>query len=72
MRTTYRDAVAAVLRQHPGVWVHWAQLAAVGGHLAWRTRVSECRASMVIENKVVARPDGVRDSYYRWIPGRLL
>jgi hypothetical protein len=72
MRATFRDAVAAVLRQRPGEWIHWTDIAAVGGAMAWRTRISECRASMVIENKVTQRRDGTKDSYYRYLPGRLL
>jgi hypothetical protein len=70
-RQTFRDAVAAVLRQRAGEWVHWTDIAAVGGALAWRTRISECRASMVIENKVTQRQDGTKDSFYRYRPERL-
>jgi hypothetical protein len=51
--------------------VHWTDIAAVGGALAWRTRISECRASMVIENKVTQRQDGTKDSFYRYRPERL-
>jgi hypothetical protein len=72
MRTTYRAAVAEVLQAHQGEWVHWSRLAQVGGALAWRTRVSELRPAMRIENKVTRREDGVRESWYRLIPeGRL-
>jgi hypothetical protein len=73
MRTTYRAAVAEVLQAHQGEWVHWSRLAQVGGALAWRTRVSDCRRElgMAIDNKVVPRSDGVRESFYRYCPERL-
>jgi carboxylesterase type B len=73
MRRTFRNAVAAVLMQHAGEWVHWAELAKAGGAMAWRTRISEARRElgMAIENKITQRPDKTKDSFYRYIPGRL-
>jgi hypothetical protein len=71
MRTTYRAAVAHVLQAHRGEWVHWSRLAEVGGAMAWRTRISELRPAMRIENKVTQRPDGTKDSFYRYLPERL-
>jgi hypothetical protein len=72
-RQTFRDAVAEVLRQRAGQWVPWSALAEVGGAMAWRTRVSDARRQlgMVIENRVVQRHDGVKESYYRYLPERL-
>jgi carboxylesterase type B len=71
MRKTH--AVAAVLLQHAGEWVHWGELAKAGGAMAWRTRISEARRElgMAIENKVTQRPDKTKDSWYRFVPERL-
>jgi hypothetical protein len=67
---TRRGAVAALLREQPGVWVSWKRLARVGGALAWRTRVSECHADlgMVIECKTVKHPSGEVETFRRWVP----
>jgi cytochrome c553 len=66
---TYVERVKALFEAHPGEWIHWSELADVGGRLAWRTRCSEChvRYGMTIEAKVIQRPDGVKDSYRRWV-----
>lgn len=66
----YRDRVAALFKAKPGQWIPWHELAAVGGHLAWRTRVSDARRElgMQIDNKVERRPDGVKVSLYRYSP----
>jgi carboxylesterase type B len=73
MRATFRDAVAAVLRQRAGEWVNWSELSKAGGGMAWRTRTSDARRElgMVIENKVTRRPDGSKDSWYRYLPEKL-
>jgi hypothetical protein len=73
-RQSNRDAVAALFKSYPGVWITASELADVGGVLAWRTRVSEARVKlqMHIENKVERdfNADGSLNvrSYYRYIP----
>lgn len=65
----YRDRVAALFQARPGQWVEAEALMAVGGRMAWRTRVSECRAQlgMRIENRL--RKVGRRTvSEYRYVP----
>ena len=71
---TYRDAVAAYFKAHPGVWIDGLELARVGGAYAWRTRLSECRvAGMDIENVVRVVPNTHRKvSLYRYRPVSLL
>ena len=70
MRPTYRDAVAAYFRAHPGQWIDGLALANVGGVYAWRTRTAECRGQlgMHIENR--QRKVGRRtvSSEYRYLP----
>ncbi len=68
MTTTYRDRVAALFKAKPGQWIEWHELAAIGGALAWRTRVSDARRelSMQIDNKVFKLPDGTKVSCYRF------
>lgn len=47
------DAIAAYFKEHPNRWIPAATLAQIGGVLAWRTRVSDCRQKfgMFIENR---------------------
>jgi hypothetical protein len=72
MPNTFRDRVVHLLRLHAGEWVPWYELAEVGGRLAWRTRVADARKlGMTIENKQTRRPDGTKDSFYRYLPERL-
>jgi hypothetical protein len=73
MRTSLRDAVAAVFHQYPGEWLHWSRFADAGGAMAWRTRISDCRRElgMSIENRVDRYESGKAESYYRWLPERL-
>ncbi len=70
---TFRDAVAQHFRAHAGEWVHYGQLMAIGGQLAWRTRVSECRRDygMRIENRLERAEDGLATSYYRYVPAEM-
>lgn len=65
-----RDRVAAHFRRYPNRWVHYEKLMELGGRLAWRTRVSDCRKEldMAIENKIDRDKKGVADSYYRYVP----
>ena len=68
-----RDAVAAYFRAHVNEWVNASALMDVGGTLAFRTRVSECRLrlGMYIENKQVRdfNLDGSLNvqSFYRYL-----
>lgn len=76
MSATFRDKVAAFLKQHEGRWIHAVEFEAVGGRQAWRTRIAECRThlGMNIENKVerVTRSDGSKytRSSYRFVAPR--
>lgn len=40
---SFTDRVAAHFQQRPGVWVDSRDLERIGGRMAWRTRVSDCR-----------------------------
>lgn len=69
---TFTYAVADLLKQQPGVWVHWRDIAQVGGACAWRTRLSDARKQfgMRIENRVRYVQDGMRRykvSEYRYV-----
>ena len=70
MSARFRDAVADLFKSKPGQWLSAYALMQVGGAMAWRTRVSECRQvlSMQIENKIERDANGVAVSYYRFIP----
>jgi len=72
-RLTFRDAVAALFRQHPGEWISSYRLETVGGRMAWRTRVSDCRLElgMPIDNRQERDDDGRCQSFYRFLPDRL-
>jgi hypothetical protein len=67
---TYRDRVAAYFKAKPGQWIEWHELAAIGGAMAWRTRVSDARRElgMDIVNKVHKLPDGTKVSCYKFVP----
>jgi hypothetical protein len=67
---TYRDRVAAYFKAKPGQWIEWHELAAIGGAMAWRTRVSNARRElgMDIVNKVHKLPDGTKVSAYMYRP----
>lgn len=67
---TYRDAVAALFRARPGEWIDAHQIAAVGGSLAWRSRISDCRLElgMRIDNRQVREKNGMCHSRYRFVP----
>jgi len=66
----YRDRVAAYLQAHPRERVSAYTLMEIGGVLAFRTRVSECRRQlgMTITNEVVRQPSGRATSYYTYVP----
>jgi hypothetical protein len=65
----YRQAVEDLFRSKPNVWIHWTEIAACGGALAWRTRVSDARATLgVIENQQRKDARHVTHSYYRYVP----
>ena len=66
----FREAVAATFKAHPGEWLSVYVLMQVGGAMAWRTRISECRRDlgMPIENKIERDANGVAVSYYRYTP----
>lgn len=67
----YRDAIAAYLAAHPNVWISAYTLMELGGKLAFRTRISDCRLElgMTIENKVERDPKThVAESFYRYVP----
>jgi hypothetical protein len=67
---TYRDRVAAYFKARPGQWIEWHELAAIGGAMAWRSRVSDARRQlhMQIDNKVHKLPDGTKVSAYMYRP----
>jgi hypothetical protein len=66
----FRDRVAAYFRARPGEWIDGLALEQIGGRYAWRSRVSECRASygMRIVNRLRKRADGSTISEYRYEP----
>lgn len=73
MSLTYRDAVAAYLKAHPGEWVDGLELARIGGAYAWRSRLAETRTQlgMTVENR--QRKVGRRTvSEYRYVPSSLM
>ena len=51
-RHSNRDAIAEYLKAHQAQWIDAGTLAELGGALAWRTRLSDCRLKlgMYIEN----------------------
>ena len=52
-RRSFRDAVADYFRRHEGEWLNATSFEAVGGRMAWRSRISDCRTGlgMEIENR---------------------
>lgn len=69
-KIAFRDRVAQEFRARPHEWVNAYQLMQIGGALAFRTRVSECRTQlgMVIGNDVRRDKNGVATSWYRFVP----
>ena len=75
-RLGYRDAVAAVFKAKPNVWLPSRHFYKPGGACGWRTRISECRTELhmnVRPNKTirVRRADGslkYRLSLYCYAP----
>jgi hypothetical protein len=67
--TTYRDRVAAYLKDRPGEWVNGLEIAQVGGLYAWRTRLSDARIQLGMDIKNRVRMEGRRKvSEYRYLP----
>lgn len=71
----FTTKVATYFRARPNQWIDARELEAIGGRMAWRSRVSDCRTQlgMTIENKqkTVMGPDGKRawkQSLYRFVP----
>lgn len=73
-RQSNTAAVELYLRAHSSEWISATTLAEIGGTLAWRTRVSECRLkhAMHIENMQERsfNLDGTLNvaSFYRYLP----
>lgn len=69
MRHHYTTAVVNYFEARPNQWISAYELMAVGGKMAWRSRVSNARRDfqMTIENKVVRDAEGVATSYYRFV-----
>ena len=68
MHDTFRDRVAQVFTSRPGAWVNAELLMQVGGRMAWRTRVSDCRKlGMTIENRT-RKVGRITVSEYRYQP----
>ena len=68
---TYVERVAAYFRERPNQDIDGLELATVGGAYAWRTRVSDCRKlGMVIESRILTKPNGVKQSLYRYVPAK--
>ena len=67
--TPFRDRVAQCFLSHPERWIDARVLMDIGGRMAWRTRVSECRQQlgMAIENRV-RRVNGFKVSEYKFVP----
>ena len=53
-RQTFRDRVAALFKAKPNKWIDALEFQRIGGNLAFRTRISECRTElgMQVENRV--------------------
>lgn len=68
--STFRDKIACHFLAHPHEWVSAYVLMDLGGKMAWRTRLSECRRElrMPIENRVRRLDDGEAVSEYRYAP----
>ena len=66
----FRDAVAGLFRSQPDTWISAYALMQVGGALAFRTRVSECRTQlgMDVVNKVERDRNGVAQCFYMFRP----
>lgn len=67
--STFTEKVAKHFQQHPRVWIDCRELAQIGGFMAWRSRISECRTTlgMTIENRL-RKAGKVTVSEYRWVP----
>ena len=66
----FREAVAGYLRSRPNEWCSVYALMQVGGAMAWRSRISECRTQlgMRVDCKIERDGNGVAVSYYRFVP----
>lgn len=67
---TFTERVAHHFRCHPNEWVSAYTLMDLGGKMAWRSRVSNCRTQlrMTIENRQKTLESGEVFSEYRWRP----
>ena len=68
-RESYLDAVEALFRSQPLVWIGWRAVAKVGGACAWRSRIAECRTK---RDMLIDWNRNCRESAYRFKPFRSL
>ena len=63
---TFTGRVAHLFLAHPGEWLNALDIARIGGMMAWRTRISNCRTEygLRIENRV-RRVGKIKISEYR-------
>ena len=52
----------------PCQWISWCDLGELGGNLAWRTRVSDCRKIVTRAGGQIEWNKNIRDSRYRYLP----
>ena len=73
-RHSNTTAVLDYFKHHPNVWIPWKTLArnALGGALAWRTRVSDARKAVEDEGGCIQWNGNARDSRYRYLRQRPL
>jgi hypothetical protein len=69
-KKTRTELVADYFRSHPNEWIDGLVFAEFAGAYAWRSRISEARASgMVIENRQrMSMSSGKTISEYRFVP----
>lgn len=67
---TRTERIADLFKAHPGEPLSAYRLMQVGGAMAWRTRVSECRTllGMRIDCTIERDTNGVAVSYYKYSP----
>jgi len=63
------ERILGVLQTHHGQWVSMPLLYQKSGAMAVHSRIAELRRrGHCIENKVVRQADGIKHSFYRWLP----
>lgn len=67
-RQSNTDKLLELFRSRPLEWVHWSDLGELGGNLAWRTRVSDCRKIVNKEGHQIEWNGKTQDSRYRYVP----